>query len=57
MRLLSILAILSLSACGASTTVSTPPAADGAAPEFLTCPDKPGRQYRPGFENTTCKDR
>jgi hypothetical protein len=57
MRSLAILALLCLVACNPTVSAGPQPSADAASPEFLTCPGRPGIQYRPGFENTTCRDR
>jgi hypothetical protein len=60
MRLLSILALMCLTACvtsgqpGPASPASPAPAAETSSPEFLRCPNRPGQQYRPGFENVTC---
>jgi hypothetical protein len=56
MRFLPILAILAMAACTPTVTVSDPDPSVAGSPAFLTCPGKPGQQYRPGFENATCSD-
>jgi hypothetical protein len=56
MRFLPMLAILALAACNPTVTEGDADSSVAGTPAFLTCPGKPGQQYRPGFENTTCKD-
>lgn len=58
MRLLPILALICLTACVQSGPSGPAPTADASSSEFLRCPNRPGQQYRPGFENVTCyRDR
>jgi hypothetical protein len=46
-----------LAACNPTVPVENSTTTGATSSEFLTCPSKPGRQYRPGFENATCNDR
>jgi hypothetical protein len=53
---LCALAILGLAACTPTVPAGETGSSGATSSEFLTCPSKPGRQYRPGFEETACKD-